>query len=291
MPPKVCIVTLNWNGLEDTIECLDSLKKVTYPNYEVVVVDNASSGKDVPVLRDKYADYAHVIANDKNHGFSEGNNIAIRYALEKQADYVLLLNNDTVVDPGFLSELVTIAESDKRVGIESAKVYFYDSPNRLWHVGGKVNWHLGTFKTYGANQEDLGQFDQVADRDFVYATAMLIRRRLIDTIGLLDSKFFFGIEEYDYCQRAKKAGFRVVYVPKAKVWHKIGASRKKLASYPETNRLVKRDTGYNGWKNLWRILHKHSPPLFFPLAFVRATLEYVILDIALQWLHIRQHPT
>jgi GT2 family glycosyltransferase len=283
MSAKVCIIILNWNGLDDTVECLESLKKITYPSYEVVVVDNASSGNDVQVLREKYSDYAHIIANDKNYGFSEGNNIGMRYALEKQHDYVLLLNNDTVVDRSFLSELVTVAESDGKVGIESAKVYFYDFPNRLWHVGGKVNWSLGTFKTYGVGQEDVGQFDEIADRGFVYATAMLISKRVMSTVGLLDSTFFFGIEEYDYCYRAVKAGFRVVYVPKAKIWHKIGASRKKLASYPETQERIFRESGINGHKNLWRILRKHSPPLFLPLAFVRATVEHVIVTTVVGW--------
>ena len=287
MTPKACIVILNWNGLDDTIECLESLKKITFPNYEVVVVDNASSGNDVQVIREKYADYIHVIANDKNYGFSEGNNIGMRYALEKQSEYVLLLNNDTVVDPNFLTELVNVAEEDRMVGIAGAKLYFYDYPNRLWHVGGSVNWYLGRFKSYGVNEEDLGQYDQLADRDYVYATAMLIRKSVIDAISLLDPAFFFGIEEYDYCHRAKKAGFRVVYVPKAKVWHKIGASRKKLASYPETQKLVTREAGFTGQKNLWRILRKHSPPLFFPFAFARATMDYVIVATVLRWMRIR----
>jgi GT2 family glycosyltransferase len=281
MAPRVSIIILNWNGLDDTVECLDSLKKAAYPNYEVIVVDNASSGNDVATLRARYGDYVHLIANDKNYGFSEGNNIGMRYALERQCDYVLLLNNDTVVDADFLTELVSVAESDHTIGIEGAKVYYYDPPNRLHTVGGKVHWWVGIIRHYGDVQDD-GQFDQIAQRGYVYATAMLIKRQVMEQVSLLDSTFFFGIEEYDYCARATRAGFKVVYVPKSRVWHKVGASRKKLPDYPETQKQIQKETGAMLYKHFFKVFRKHSPPPLLPLAFTVACVNYMIIPKVLQ---------
>ena len=273
MHPRVCIIILNWNGFEDTIECLESLKKITYPNYEVVVVDNASSGDDVEVLGARYGNYMHIIANDRNYGYSGGNNIGMQYALDRQSDYVFLLNNDTVVDAEFLTELVTVAEGDNDIGIEGGKVYYYDSPNKLQVIGGKINWWLGIWRHYG-NQEDIGQFDQIAERDFVFGTAMLIKRDVMERISLLDASFFFGIEEYDYCTRAIRAGFKVVYVPTSKVWHKSGASRKKLPDYPETQELIRRETGAMMYKHFFKVVRKHGPRYLFFVPFAGLMIQF-----------------
>ncbi len=286
MSPKVYIIILNWNGLDDTIECLESLKNIPYPTYEVVVVDNASSGNDVEILRQRYGGYIHLIANDKNYGFSEGNNIGIRYALETGCDYVLLLNNDTVVDPEFLTELVRVAESDAAIGIEGSKVYYYDPPNRLHTVGGKIHWCWGIITHWG-DVDDKGQFDQVAQRDYVFATAMLIRRKVIESISLLDSTFFFGIEEYDYCARATKAGFKVLYVPTSRVWHKVGASRKKLPDYPETQKQIEKETGTMLYKHFYKVFRKHTPLLFLPFAYTVASVNYMLIPNAVRYL--RKH--
>lgn len=265
--PRVSIIVLNWNGLEDTIECLESLRKMTYPNYEIVIVDNASSGNDVVVLKERYGDYIHIIANDKNYGFAEGNNIGIRYALAKQSDYVFMLNNDTIVDANFLAELVRVAEEDDKSGILGGKIYYYASPNRFQSVGGRIYWWLGYIADI-SGRDDVEQFERVAEQDYVYGTAMLIKRQVIEKVGLLDSSLFFGMEDYDYCARAKKAGFKVLYVPGAKVWHKQGASRKKLPDHPETWHLVSKEIGVLSYKPrpVFRIFRRHSPALLFPFA-------------------------
>lgn len=269
--PKVSVIILNWNGIEDTMECIESLKRITYPNFELIVVDNASSGNDVEVLKESYKDYVHVIANDRNYGFSEGNNIGMRHALNNRNDYVLLLNNDTVVDPEFLTELVRVAQQDNEVGLAAGKVYYYASPNKLQTVGGQINWWLGRLTNYG-DQEDMGQFDQIAKRDFVYATAVLIKRKVMERISLLDASLFFGIEEYDYCTRAVQAGFKVVYVPYSKVWHKAGASRKKLPEHPETWALIRKEAGFLSYRHYYRIFSKHGPRYLFFIGFLNFTL-------------------
>jgi GT2 family glycosyltransferase len=277
--PEVSIVILNWNGLEDTIECLESLRETTYPNCEIIVVDNASSGNDVEVLKERYRDDIHIIENDRNYGFAEGNNIGIRYALTKQSDYILMLNNDTVVDANFLAELVRVAEEDDKAGILGGKIYYYASPNRFQSVGGRINWWLGYIKDM-SGQDDVGQFEQVAERDYVYATAMLIKRQVIEKVGLLDSSLFFGMEDYDYCARAKKAGFKVLYVPGARVWHKQGASRKKLPDHPETWRLINKEKGILSYKPkpVFHLFRKHGPPYLFIFPAVNRIIYETIVN-------------
>lgn len=265
--PKVSMIILNWNGVEDTIECLESLKKITYPNYEVIVVDNASSGNDVEVLRERYGNYIHVIANDENYGYPEGCNVGMRYALKKGTDYILLLNNDIVVDPEFLTELVKVAESDPSIGLTGSKIYYYYHPNRIQSAGGKIRWWLGDIEGYGG-EEDMGQYDDVAERDLVFATSCLIKKKVIERISFLDPFFFFGVEEYDYCPRAKRAGFKVVYVPHSKVWHKWGASRAKFSQYPETSEIIKKKSGAGSYKYYYVLFRKHCPPVLFLIPFL-----------------------
>lgn len=279
--PKVSIIILNWNGVEDTVECLESLKKITYLNYEVIVIDNASSGDDVRILNEKYGDYIHIVANDQNYGFPEGNNIGIRYALGKGTDYVLLLNNDVVVDPEFLTELVDVAESDPSVGITGSKIYFYYHPNTIQAAGGKIRWWLGDIESYG-NEEDIGQYDKVTKRDFVYGTSFLIKKQVIEKISFMDPFFFFGVEEFDYCTRAKRASFRVIYVPGSKVWHKAGASKAKLSQYPETLSLIKKKGGFRLYKYYYRFFRQYCPPVLFIFPFLSYILGVALLRPAFQ---------
>jgi len=217
----VCVIVLNWNGLEDTIECVESLRKVTYPAMSVLVVDNGSEGHDASELRRRFGDSIDLIENDKNYGFAEGNNIGIRYALEQLSpDYVLLLNNDTVVDPEFLSELVRSAESDHSIGIVGPKVLFYHEPSTLQSAGGTFNWWTGQASLIGCTQIDTGQFDVARDVDWVIGCALLAKASVIRKIGLLYEGYFCYREEVDWCARCKGAGYAVRYVPKASIWHK-----------------------------------------------------------------------
>ena len=230
--PKVSIIILNWNGLEDTIECLESLRKITYPNYEVVVVDNGSEGNDAEILAGRFGDYIHLIRNDRNYGFAEGNNIAIRYALaNSNPEYILLLNNDTVVHPDFLDRLVAVAESDPHVGIVGPKVYFHKAPHTFQAAGAIVNLWTGHMELIGLNKADEGQYDQLKDVDWVVGCGLLIRRKVIEAIGLLCPEYFALYEETEWCLRCKKAGYRVVYVPESVLWHKGGQATAKIGGF------------------------------------------------------------
>lgn len=223
--PKVAIIILNWNGLADTVECLESLKMLTYPDYEVIVVDNGSAGTDADTLAAKYGDYIHLIRNDKNYGFVEGNNIGIRHVMaSSRPDHILLLNNDTAVDPGFLTALVEAAETDPRIGIAGPKVYSYHRPDRLQSAGGMINWWTGNLRLIGWGHEDADRFNQSADVDWVFGCALMIRTTVIQDIGLMYPGYFALAEETDWCARCKKAGYRVIYVPAARIRHKGGQS-------------------------------------------------------------------
>ncbi len=235
--PKVSIIILNWNGLEDTIECLESLKKITYSNYEVIVVDNGSAGNDVQVLEEKFGDYIHLIKNDKNYGFTGGNNIGTRYALtNSNPDYLLLLNNDTVVDPGFLNEMVKVAETDPAIGIAGGKVYYYDDPNRLQFVWAKINLWGGRWVStplvvtprMAKRNIDRGQYNFIKEVDAVSVCCFLVKRNALEDIGLLDESYFSLWEEADYYIRARRVGYKIVYVPKARIWHKGEQSTKRV---------------------------------------------------------------
>lgn len=233
--PKVSIIILNWNGLEDTAECLESLKKVTYPNYEVIVVDNASQGDDVRILREEFGDYIHVIVNDRNYGFAEGSNVGIRYALDSNADYVLLLNNDTVVHPDFLSELVKDALVDKSIGIVGPTMYYYDQPEKACTSAYFVDYWAGNLFARRRGQLDTEQVEDTVEVDCVSGFCILISQDVLLSAGLLDPRFFFGYDDVDICIRAAKRGFRVLLVPRSKVWHKISTRlafrEKKSSSY------------------------------------------------------------
>lgn len=219
--PKVSIIVLNWNGLEDTRECLRSLQRTTYPSYDVILVDNASTGNDVQALRAEFKDYIHIIQNDRNYGFTGGNNIGARYALgNSDSDYLLLLNNDTVVDSQFLAELVRVSEGDPSVGIAGPKTYLYHDFHRLQLVWIKLDMWKGKASHVGSREIDRGHYENIREIDCVQGSCLLVKRNVIEQIGLLDERYFGYWEEVDYCVRAKKAGYKIVYVPAAKIWHK-----------------------------------------------------------------------
>jgi GT2 family glycosyltransferase len=248
--PRICIVVLNWNGLADTQECLHSLLKVTHPSREVILVDNASSGDDVRQLTDEFGDSIRIIRNEKNYGFAGGNNIGIKYALNHLSpDYVFLLNNDTVVAPDFLDQMVEAAESNPKAGILGPKIFYYDFNGRkdiLWTAGGKIRWwHPWVYDGIGHNDDDLPQYQRPATVDWISGAAMMIKRRVLEQISLLNTDYFFGSEDVEYCLKARAHGFKCLYVPTARVWHKVGRSRPKrgpsFADLPDYYRLLRRN--------------------------------------------------
>lgn len=267
MNPKVSIIILNWNGWEDTIECLESLFQITYPNYDVIVVDNGSEDESIEKIKEycegkirveskffeynssnkpiKIIEYTReeaeagggkekeiknmssnekliIIKNEKNYGFAEGNNIGIRYALKAlNPGYVLLLNNDTVVDKEFLGELVKVAGSDKTAGAVGSAIYLYHKPKTIQSLGGKINMWIGRRRPITKIEEnDSG----IVEVDYVSGACILVKREVIENVGLLDEEYFTYVEDVDWCFRIKRKGYKVYSSIKSLIWHKGSAS-------------------------------------------------------------------
>jgi hypothetical protein len=243
MHPRVAIVVLTYNGVEDTLACLGSLERINYPHerYEVVVVDNASSDGTVARVRAEFPT-ATLIENASNLGFAAGNNVGLRYALEQGFGYVLLLNNDTEVGPDFLGLLVDAAEADSSVGVAGPTIYYHHSPRVVWSAGGIIDWRRGTSAMRGLDKLDQGQFTAPAEVDFVSGCALLCKSTALRQAGLLDERFFMYYEETEWCVRITRAGFRCLHVPGAHIWHKILPERQaqspRVAYYMARNRLL-----------------------------------------------------
>jgi GT2 family glycosyltransferase len=217
--PRVSIIILNWNSYEVTLDCLLSLRKIDYPNFEVVLVDNGS----VDESSEKFlanAPEIQLIRNATNLGFAGGCNVGMRDALRRGTDYVLLLNNDTIVAPDFLSQLVRIAESDVKIGAVSPKVLFFDHPDRLNYAGGEQRpWRLFP-RVFGLRQLDDGKYDKIREVSFLTGCAFLIKAEVVSKIGVMEEIYFHFYEDIEWSLRVLKAGYKTFYVPAAKIWHK-----------------------------------------------------------------------
>jgi len=226
---NVYIIVLNWNGKDDTVECVRSLRKISYDNYKIIVVDNGSEDDSVFEIKKNFPG-TKIIENKKNLGFAGGNNIGIKYAMENKADYILLINNDTTVNEDFLLELVEVGESDKRVGALGSKIYFHSEPNRIWFAGGKINWLKNKGTHLGLDEIDNGQYDKMSETDYLTGCCLLVKREVIEKAGILAEDYFLYYEDTDFSARVKNAGYKIMYVPKSKIYHKISRSIKPGSS-------------------------------------------------------------
>jgi GT2 family glycosyltransferase len=218
---KVSVIVLNLNGYEDTRECLASLRKVRYPNFDVVLVDNGSSDNSGYRLEREFPD-VKFIRSERNTGFTGGNNLGIRYALDGGASYVLMLNNDTIVSPDFLEKLVEVAETDSGIGIVGPKILYASDPQRIWFAGGYIRHGSGACHHVGLNELDQpDKYREAVDSAFITGCAMLVKSEVFRKIGLLDDKLFCTFEDVDFCMRATEVGSRSVFVPASRIWHKI----------------------------------------------------------------------
>jgi GT2 family glycosyltransferase len=220
-PPGVLITILNWNGLQDTLECLESVFKMDYPNFKVLVVDNGSTDNSGEVIRNRYPQVA-LIENEENLGFTGGNNVGMQYAMKNGFRYVWLLNNDTTVEFDTLSHLVATAESRPKIGLVSPVIYYYDEPHKIQFCGSYIDW-----ENHGnPHAESLESWKEMNEAQTVslWGTALFIKSDVIKQIGYLDTKYFAYHEDCDYCIRATKAGYHCVLEPHAKVYHKDSRS-------------------------------------------------------------------
>ncbi|UCD05136.1 MAG: glycosyltransferase family 2 protein [candidate division WOR-3 bacterium] len=220
--PLVYVLILNWNGRSLTVDCVEAVLKSDYPNFRVVVIDNGSTDDSVAFLRKRFGRRIDIIENGKNLGYADGFNTGLKYAFQRQgSDYCLVMNNDTVIDRLAISEYVKVAESDEMIGFVTGKVYFFDHPNVLQTVGmnyDPVRWrgdHIGR------NEIDIGQYDEVCERVFADDVYTLVRRSMYEVTGGYNPLFFLQSEETDWQARAKEYGYKIVYTPYARLWHRV----------------------------------------------------------------------
>lgn len=234
---QVAIVILNWNGKTDTLECLQSIQKLTVENFELstIVVDNASTDDSVKEIKNKFK-HVEILENKKNLGFAGGNNTGMRYAISKGADFVLVLNNDTIVDKDLVIFFLKGAEKYKNAGIISPKIYFapgfefhkdrYTNSEKghvIWYAGGIIDWDNVIAANREVDDVDVGQHSS-EEIDFATGACIFIRREVLEKVGYLDEKYFLYLEDVDFSVRVKKAGWKVILYPEAKLWHKVSQS-------------------------------------------------------------------
>ncbi len=235
---NIIIVVVNWNGKDVTLDCLRSIKNVTYPKYTVIVVDNASSDHSVESFRSEFPEVV-VLKQEKNLRFAGGNNVGIKYAMEHGAEAVLLLNNDTTVHPEFLTHLVERLKKDPATGMVAPKIYYHDDQKRIWFAGGEISLWTGTMRHTGIREIDHGQHDQPGKIDYATGCCVLVRSSAIEKVGVLDESYFIYTEDADWSMRVRKAGFTILYEPAAKVWHKLSVSAGgHLSSFKMKNKFV-----------------------------------------------------
>ena len=299
--PKIAIIILNWNGWKDTIECLESLYQITYPNYDVILVDNGSEDdsikkiieyckglikidskffvynpgnkpinlieftkEEAEIPETKAKRIMHyssnqtliVIKNEKNYGFAEGNNIGIKFALKTlNSEYILLLNNDTVVHRDFLNKLIEITESNAKIGIVGPAIYEYSNQNEVQSAGVNFHWNTARQKVLKTDKINYKQQSSHREVDYVAGCCLLVKRKLIDKIGYLDSLYFAYWEEVDWCVRAKKLDYNIVCVLNTKIWHKGSITSNKLSGFHE----------YYMTRNMFLFMKKHASRIHYTL--------------------------
>lgn len=247
--PSVWCVVLNWNACNLLTDCLYSLMATRYNNLHIVVADNGSTDDSVETVERTFPE-VHIVENAANLHYAAGNNPAIDFSLDHGAQYVLLLNNDTIVEPDFLKPLVEAVENRPGSGIAGPKILYADAPRLIWFAGADLSiWKArGTHR--GIRQPDDGRFDDDTDTDYVSGCAMLVRRDVLGNVGLLDEGFQAYYEDADFCLRAQRAGFSCRYVAGSRIYHKVGASYGLMSPAKLRERL----------RSQLRFARKHSPP-------------------------------
>ncbi len=271
-------IVLNYNRRDDTLACLASIVDNTYINHKTIVLDCKSTKGLVEAIRVKFPD-VQIIVLDKNLGYAGNNNVGIHAALEQGAEWVFVLNEDTILDVDCIAKLVEVGESDPTIGIVGPMVYHFNEPDIIQSAGGVFDKYLRGYHL-AQNQTDTGQFTHPHPVDWISGCAIMVRRSVIEQVGMIDERFFCYVEETEWCYRTKKAGWKIIHVPSAKLWHK-GVQRdykpKPMVTYYATrNRLL--------------MLYKHHAPLSAWIAawgfIIRTLMSWTIKP---KWRSMRAH--
>ncbi|MBI4549652.1 MAG: glycosyltransferase [Candidatus Omnitrophica bacterium] len=270
--PKVLVGTLTWNQKKDTLECLDSVSKLDYPNYEVAVVDNGSSDGTAEAVRRAYPE-VKIVRHSENLGCAEGVNGEIRAAFFARADYLFIIANDATAAPDCLTELVRVAESDPAIGVVFPKVYRFDEPEKVWFAKGArvrdIDWFRGQFKGFIQNVADDASLDVECDTELYPGGFCLVRMQAVKRAGFLEPGYFIYYDDADWLMRIHRAGFKGRYAPRAKAWHKpsssIGLETPGFYYYRTRNRLM--------------FFERFSDPLIFAVFFLYFLYEFFLRTV------------
>lgn len=236
--PLVWIIIVNWNGRDVTLDCLASLRAVTYGNRKVLVVDNGSTDDSVPAIQRQNPEVV-VLPLPENRRFAGGNNAGLKYALSRGGECFLLLNNDTTVHPGFLEPLVECLSSDPSTGIVAPKIFYYGDPSRLWYAGGRISFWTGTMRHRGIRELDDGRYNARTATDYATGCCLLVRKDFVERAGLLDESYHMYTEDADWSMRGRRQGYSIVFEPRSMVWHKLSVSAGgHLSWYKMKNKLL-----------------------------------------------------
>lgn len=243
--PIVYIILLNYNNYQDTLACFESLQNITYKNHRIVIVENNSPNNSMDRFKEyfnrqdiKYSYHPSLktaltsqsdkalltlIQSGRNGGYGFGNNIGIKYAVNNDADYILILNNDTIVDKHFLEPMVEMCEDDERIGIVSGKIYFHDKQDTIWFNGGEFNPWTGSVKHCNFNEKDVGQKppDEIT---FISGCFMLLPKNVVDQVGLFNEDYFMYVEDLEFCYEIIKKGLNLRISEHSTIFHKVGQS-------------------------------------------------------------------
>jgi GT2 family glycosyltransferase len=276
--PLVFTVILNTNRREDTLACLESLHQNTYTHHQTVVLDNASTDGSVEAISARFAE-VQIINLKNNLGYAGNNNVGIQAAVAQGADWVFVLNEDTILAEDCLAELVSNAARNPKIGIAGPMVYHYDEPEVIQSAGGR----LGEFwdsEHIGQNEPDRGQFPSSREVDWISGCALLARREMIAGIGGLDERFFYYWEETEWCLRAASAGWEIWHIPSAKLWHK-GVQRNYRPSPNVT---------YYSTRNRLLMLQKHHAPMKIKAhAWLQTWRTLLAWTVKPRWRDMRPH--
>lgn len=222
MSALISIVTINYNQAETTRQFLESTRSLTYPNYEIIVVDNSSEPALYTQIDPVAYPHLRLIRSETNLGFTGGNNLGIEHA---RGDYFFIVNNDTEVNPTLLDDLLQPFSDDERIGVTCPKIRFHESPQRVQYAGyNPMNMLTGTATIVGYNQPDDACYNQPGPTHFAHGCAMLVSRRVVETVGRFAERFFLYYEELDWSQRIRNGGFVIYYQPSATILHKESVS-------------------------------------------------------------------
>lgn len=277
--PNIQIILVNYKSADDTIECIKSLEAMTYSNAEYIVVNNYAPEYDKLNNFIMGIEKCTLIETGSNLGFSGGNNVGIKMALNRECDYILLLNNDTIVTSEFLEPLVACANSHGKAGIVTGKIMYHFDPDLVWYAGGEISFTGGYIDHYGYNRKNSELNDDNNDKKISFATGCLwlIPVNVIEQVGMLSEEYFLYSEDTDYCCRIMQNKFQIWYTPKSVIYHKVSASSGNNSKV----------TQYYSVRNDYYVFSKYAPKNIKRKAIIKLTkrkIESIIRgDISLKW--------